>query len=157
MKSIITCPAHEQSGTGSKRPGVQSPVLFKETGDRDRIGGQHRGSCICARKMCQRPPDDLRGSDEFPDGSRVFVESPPTNLRVAQQRAMVCDEVAKSVGRTLTVRSRPLSMKLSSDSFAKAIVSMTVKAIAASAKFKSYINPSHGGQDPVRTFPNVKF
>ena len=49
---------------------------------------------------------------------------------------MVCDAVAKSVGRTLTVRTRPVSMNPPLDSFAKAVLSMTVKAIAASAKLK---------------------
>ena len=74
----------------------------------------------------------------YPDGSRVVVEAPPSDLSVAQQRAMVCDAVAKSVGSTLAVRTRPLSMNPPLDSFARAIVDpkMTAKAIAASAKFK---------------------
>ena len=45
-------------------------------------------------------PDELVGHDMFPDGSRVVVEEPPSDLSVAQQRAMVCDAVAKSVGRS---------------------------------------------------------
>ena len=67
-------------------------------------------------------PDELVGHDMFPDGSRVVVEAPPSDLSVAQQRAMVCDAVAKSVGRTLSIRTRPLSMNPPLDRFAKAIV-----------------------------------
>ena len=70
------------------------------------------------------------------DGSRVVVEAPPSDLSVAQQRAMVCDAVAKAVGSTLAVRTRPLSMNPPLDSFAKAILSMPVRSIAASAKYK---------------------
>ena len=36
-------------------------------------------------------PDELVGHDIFPDGSRLVVEPLPSDLSVAEQRAMVCD------------------------------------------------------------------
>ena len=137
IKSIFTCPAHETKWERLEEArliiarivqGERETVIESEADTEALISSLQRCSSVY--------PDELCGHDEFPDGSRVVVEAPPSDLTVAQQRAMVCDAVAKSFGSTLAVRTRPLSMNPPLDSFAKAIVSMSVKAIAASAKLK---------------------
>ena len=139
IKSIFRCPAHEDDWKKLEEArlaivrciqGEKDLVEIDEAEALELVSALERSSSV--------HPDELVGHEMYPDGSRLVVESPPGDLSVAQQRAMVCDAVAKSVGRTLTVRTRPLSMNPPLDSFAKAIVdpSLTVRAIAASAKFQ---------------------
>ena len=139
IKSIFTCPAHETKWDRLEEArlaiariiqGEREIVIESEADTEALISALQR----CSSVHC----DELCGHEELPDGSRIVVEPPPVDLSVAQQRAMVCDAVAKSVGSTLAVRTRPLSMNPPLDSFARAIVDpkMTAKAIAASAKYK---------------------
>ena len=139
IKSIFTCPAHETKWDRLEEARLAIARIIQ--GEREIVieSEADTEALISSLQRCSSVyPDELCGHDEFPDGSRVVVEAPPSDLSVAQQRAMVCDAVAKSVGSTLAVRTRPLSMNPPLDSFAKAIVDpkMTAKAIAASAKYK---------------------
>ena len=139
IKSILRCPAHEDDW--DKLEECRLAIARCVQGEKDlEIDSEAEAAELVSalERSSSVHPDELVGHDVFPDGSRVVVEAPPSDLSVAQQRAMVCDAVAKSVGRTLTVRTRPLSMNPPLDSFAKAMVnpSLTVKAIAASAKFQ---------------------
>ena len=83
-------------------------------------------------------PDALAGHDRFPDGSRVLAEQPESDLGIGDQRAMICDAILKrSVGSTITIRTRPLTSNPPIDSFAKAICdpALNVKVIATTRKY----------------------
>ena len=137
IKSIFTCPAHETKWDKLEeaRLAIASVILGERQVEIESEADTE--AFVSALERCSSIyPDELCGHADFADGSRLVVEPPPSDLSVSQQRAMVCSAVAESVGRTLTVRTRPLSMKPPLDSFAKAVLSMSVKAIAASAKFK---------------------
>ena len=138
LKAIFRCPAHEDSL--AKLEEARLAIARHVQGEKDfEIESEADADDLVAalQRSPGAHPDELRGHDVYPDGSRVVAEQPPADLTIARQRGMVCDAVSKSVGRTLTIRTRPLSSNPPLDSFAKAVVDpkMTVKVISATAKF----------------------
>ena len=139
IKSIFTCPAHELKWDRLEEARLAIATIIQGERQIEDASEADTEALTAALQRCSSVyTDELCGHDEFPDGSRLVVEPPPSDLSVAQQRAMVCDAVAKAVGSTLAVRTRPLSMNPPLDSFAKAIVDpkMTAKNIAGTARFK---------------------
>ena len=129
IKSIFRCPAHEDDW--KKLEEARLAIVRCIQGEKDLVETDEAEALelvSALERSSSVHPDELVGHDIFPDGSRLVVEPPPSDLSVAEQRAMVCDAVVKSVGRTLTVRTRPLSMNPPLDGFAKAIVDPQITA-----------------------------
>ena len=135
VKQIFRCPAHEDKW--EKLEEARLVIARCILGERD-VDVECEADADEIIAALQRSssvyPDALCGHERFPDGSRVLVEQPPGNLTVAEQRAMICTAILQSVGRTVTVRTRPLTSNPPIDSFAKAVVdpAMNVKVMSAS-------------------------
>ena len=140
LKQIFRCPAHEDNWERLEQARLAIARIIqgerdveiecKEDAD-DFIAALQRSSSVF--------PDALAGHDRFPDGSRMLVEQPPSDLSIVEQRAMICTAISESVGKTVTVRTRPLSSNPPIDTFAKAVVdpAMNVKVMAASRKISA--------------------
>ena len=138
IKQIFRCPSHEDKWEKLEEARLaiariilgERDVEIECAQDADEIAeALQRSSSIY--------PDALAGHDRFPDGSRVLAEQPPSDLSTADQRAMIRTAISKSVGGTITIRTRPLTSNPPIDKFAKAIVdpAVTVRNIAASKRF----------------------
>ena len=138
LKAIFRCPDHENKW--EKLEEARLAIARCVLGERDVEIESEADVADLVRALersCSVHPDTLCGHETFPDGSRVVAEQPPGGLTVAEQRAMICSAMEHSVGRTITVRTRPLSMNPPLDTFAKAVVdpSMTVQLLSVSARF----------------------
>ena len=133
LKAILRCPVHEEKWEKIEEARlaiakiIEGERLFEVETEAD------AAELVSALEMSTSQfPDALRGHESYPDGSRVVVEQPPPDLTVREQRAMVCNAVANSVGSVVAIKTRPLSRKPPLDGFAKAILdpTMNVKRIS---------------------------
>ena len=141
IKQIFRCPSHEDKWEKLEEARLAIARLIQ--GERDieiECAQDAEEIAEALRRSSSVYPDALAGHDRFPDGSRVLAESPPSDLSIADQRAMICTAISKSgVGSTISIRTRPLTSNPPIDKFAKAIVdpAHTVKVIAATKKIEA--------------------
>ena len=100
IKSIFTCPAHETKWDRLEEARLATAKIIQGERQIEDASEADTEALISALQRCSSIyPDELCGHDDFPDGSRVVVEASPSDLSVAQQRAMVCDTVRAQVER----------------------------------------------------------
>ena len=124
VKLALRCPAHEENWERLEetRQAIVRCILGERLCHLE-TSADVQGVVAALERSTGPYPDELRGHEVYPSGSRLVVEEAPNSnaLTVAERRALIVNTVLGSMGGCLAIRTRPLSLNPPLDSFAKAM------------------------------------
>ena len=107
VKNVLRSPAHEEKW--EKLEDLRAAIARSIFGEKLFEVETEQDAAELVRALESNTsdfPDALTGHSIFPDGSRIVVDEPPKDLTASEQRAIVCNAIMNSVGRSVSIRTR---------------------------------------------------